>query len=342
VRTPRLEDIPAHATASTSTRGLVPDASFIRQHIPIAEVARKLRLEVRDRRLRCWKDATHMASIDVRHNHAKCFGCSGQPVASNIDLVVETVACDVGAALRCIAERWRVRQVRAWITTNRWGLARRLYRDYVKAAAPASLEISTERLVGSPGWAALSSSARLLAVSLLARIPCDTLSVTTTYRETRAWSGIGSRNSLARALTELRAIGLMETGVSATDEETARGWLLGRTVVRLTWASWSFQRFLEAGLTIENTALRATGHGIGRATRSSCKTPCRPLKTKRLAGPKRGFAIGSSISVSLLNQKDGAQFRVRGSQSTTDLPQARFGAGVQRDMLGEPPVGRAV
>jgi hypothetical protein len=32
-----------------------------------------------------------------------------------------------------------------------------------------------------------------------------------------------------------------------------------------------------------------------RLARSSCKTPQRPVKTKHLAGPKGGFAIGCSL-----------------------------------------------
>lgn len=85
---------------------------FIRKCIPIQDVARELRLQVTGRAARCWRVELHRngdAHPSVwfdRHNRGRCHVCDGR--ASNIDLVMMFLGCDLKESLNWMMARFAV------------------------------------------------------------------------------------------------------------------------------------------------------------------------------------------------------------------------------------------
>ena len=207
------------AASRASDRNLsesrVPDADYVRGELPISDVAGKLGLQVKvkGRRVRCPNDLSHWARIWVRKNAVKCFHCR-RPPWSTIDLVMQMLGNDVGAALRWIRERFDVPLRRVRVTTNRWGVTRHRFVDYPSLKRPTRLEPGVGALRRSLGWPKLSHGARQLALFLVEAIPRDTLLLTTTYRKLQRNVGIGNRGTLKRALGQLAGIGLVKTAIA--------------------------------------------------------------------------------------------------------------------------------
>ena len=228
------------------TEFLVPDAGYMRRELPMREVAEKLRLDVRDRRVRCPKDRSHWASIWLKKNKVKCFKCGARACWSTIDLVMLVLQADVNHAIQWIAARFDVPKRRRRITRNLWGSTRHLYVDYSDGKRPRRLEISLDALRRSPVWANLTPTARRLAAFLIQATPRESLVLTVTYRELQRNVQTGNRGTLKRAFVQLREIGLIETQREASGNDGFR-FYASKTVVRLTWGSGRFQSSLTAG-----------------------------------------------------------------------------------------------
>lgn len=110
---------------SASTGKTLPDMNWIRENVPISEVAEALELQIYGRKMiRCWHpekhahgDRTPSVGIDVRRNKVKCFGC-GDRQLSNIDLVCELRGLSPRQAATWIAERWHCEGKRAQRVTK--------------------------------------------------------------------------------------------------------------------------------------------------------------------------------------------------------------------------------
>lgn len=91
----------------------IPDAKFIRDRIPIQEVARMLGLWVNGRQGRCWRIEAHRNGDSNpsiwfdRKNRGRCQVCDSQ-AWSNIDLVKMIQQISAASAIRWIAQRFKV------------------------------------------------------------------------------------------------------------------------------------------------------------------------------------------------------------------------------------------
>jgi len=225
---------------------LVPDAEYIRRELPISEVAEKLGLEVRGRRVRCPEDRSHWASIWLKKNKVKCFKCGARACWSTIDLAMLMLEADVNHAIQWIAARFDVPKRRRRITRNLCGITRHLYVDYPARKRPRHLELSIDTLRRSPLWAHLTPTARRLAAFLIQATPRGSLVLSVTYRELQRNIQTGNRGTLKTAFAQLRETGLIETQREASGNDGFR-FYASKTLVRLTWGSERFQSLFTVG-----------------------------------------------------------------------------------------------
>ncbi len=144
----------------------IPDAQFIREKVPIGEVASALGLEVFDTgMIRCWHperhhrgDRTPSVGIDRHYNKVKCFGiaCDGG-LMGPIDLVIDVQECGLKEAIRWIAQRFEVPSIPKGkqLVKPKGHVARYGY------------ERAIELLLRSGLWAKMSRPAQLLAVTFV-------------------------------------------------------------------------------------------------------------------------------------------------------------------------------
>lgn len=188
----------------------IPDARFIRERIPIADLARELDLEVSGHgMIRCWHperhehgDRTPSVGVWKKFNRVKCFGngCGIGPLGP-IDLVIDVLELSCAQAILWIAERFEV----PTIATGKH------LKDESRSVARYGFEDPLELLVHSGLWAELSPPAQRVAVVMINladkqqgrevwRLPIS-------YRALRRYSRIGSDQSISRAVQELQVIG---------------------------------------------------------------------------------------------------------------------------------------
>jgi hypothetical protein len=131
----------------------IPDAEYIRDRVPIQDVARKLGLEVKGRHGHCWRIEAH-ANGDSnpsiwfnRNNRGCCQACDGR-AWSNIDLVKMVLRLDVADAIRWIAERFEVPLLpkgkhlvkrQRWAPRFRVGTGGDIMEDFVRSGLLAEL-----------------------------------------------------------------------------------------------------------------------------------------------------------------------------------------------------------
>jgi hypothetical protein len=95
----------------------IPDAKFIRDRIPIQDVARELGLEVNGRKAHCWRIEAHRNGDSnpsiwfSRKNRGVCHVCDARGW-SNIDLVMMIQGLNIADAIHWIAGRFKVPNVR--------------------------------------------------------------------------------------------------------------------------------------------------------------------------------------------------------------------------------------
>ena len=192
--------------------GGIPDAQFIREKVPVAEVASALDLEVFDNRMiRCWHperhhngDRTPSVGIYRRYNKVKCFGiaCDGC-VLGPIDLVMDVRECTLTEAIRWIAQRFEIPLIPK-------GKHLLKPRDRV---ARYGHERPIELLFRSGLWARMSRPAQGLAVAFVELADESYLKesweLTISYRALARYSGSGLKSdaSISKGLHELEFMG---------------------------------------------------------------------------------------------------------------------------------------
>jgi hypothetical protein len=209
----------------------MPDASFIRKEIHVAEVAARLGLKGDGRHFDCFREHSpgkqrRSLSVHTVSNTIRCFTCDTRSL-STIDLVMEVRGYDVGTAVR-------------WFVKNFKGIpmiqirAKRNRKTYVQAR---TRPMTLQTLVTSPGWAALSPSAKAVLTTISARCPTagsERGCLRCTYALLMQWSGLRSRATIAASLHQLRNTGAIQTSVVTTNFRTRRGFWLKELVVRVS------------------------------------------------------------------------------------------------------------
>lgn len=96
-----------------------PDVAWIKNHVSVFEVAKALGLRIRHRRAKCWRPENHTHGdtepslhFYERKNRVRCFVCDMRGGHSCIDLVMGNLGVTFGDAVRWIAERFTVPNVK--------------------------------------------------------------------------------------------------------------------------------------------------------------------------------------------------------------------------------------
>lgn len=186
------------------------DIEYIRNKIPVADVARELGLCVRSGKVaHCWRvdnhrngDADPSIRFQLKKNRWRCFVCDMKGAASNIDLVIGVLACDFRSAVNWITERWpvpsavkgkHVKVRRGWNPAYRVGVNGRI-----------------EWLVRSCFWAELTPAQRSILVVLDAFTDSETGLATISYRGLCRYAGVGSHATIRRALLRFQRVCLLQ------------------------------------------------------------------------------------------------------------------------------------
>jgi hypothetical protein len=191
--------------------GGIPDAQFIREKVPVAEVASALDLEVFDNRMiRCWHperhhhgDRTPSVGIYRQYSKVKCFGCEGK-LLGPIDLVVDVRECILREAIHWIAQRFAVPSIPKGkqLVKPKGHVARYGY------------ERPIELLLRSGLWAKMSRPAQLLAV-VFVELKVEgqrdeSWELEISYRALARYSGLKSDASVSKGLNDLAGIGWLQ------------------------------------------------------------------------------------------------------------------------------------
>lgn len=187
-------------------RQTLPDMTFIRREIPIADVARELGIRVTGRNAaHCWRVGAHQngdraPSISFsKRNRAKCFVCDVDS-KSPIDLVMIYQECSLKEAVEWLCARWTIPSI-----AKNTKLARRER----WATSPVGLSsFPLEEFIRSGVWAALDDPARAVLPVLFCFAERGIVSVS--YRGLARYSGLGSSATVAKAFQQLKRLGILE------------------------------------------------------------------------------------------------------------------------------------
>jgi hypothetical protein len=185
-------------------RHSLPDMTFIRREIPIAEVARALGIRVAgSNAAHCWRDGhqngDRTPSMSFRRNRAKCHVCDADS-KSTIDLVIAHQACGLKEAVDWLCARWTVPAV-----AKNTKLARR---ERWATSAVGYSSFPLEEFIRSGVWAALDDPARAVLPVMFCFAERGTVSVS--YRGLARYSGLRSLATVAKAFRQLKRIGILE------------------------------------------------------------------------------------------------------------------------------------
>jgi hypothetical protein len=188
----------------------LPDMTYIRREIPIADVARELGIRVSGRNTaHCWRVGAHQngdrsPSLSFRRNRAKCYVCDGDAM-STIDLVIRHEGFDPSTALR---------EATAWLCA-RWPVPTiakntKLARPQRWAASPVGLSsFPLEQFVRSGVWTGLDDAGR----AVLSVLFCfsEKGEVAVSYRGLARYSGMKSDATIAKVLRHFKNLGIIES-----------------------------------------------------------------------------------------------------------------------------------
>ncbi len=193
-----------------TTRSIYPDLRFIKEKIPITDVARELGLKVRDRyRAHCWRVENHKngdADPSIRFhrktNKWRCFVCD-ERAQSNLDLVLMLLGCDFPAAVAWMCERFAVPLARP----GKHITQRQHWNPTYRVGYSGS---HMEWLVRSGLWSELTASERSVLGVFDVFTDTETNDVTISYRGIMRFAGIRSHTTVRRALRRFQQLGVLE------------------------------------------------------------------------------------------------------------------------------------
>ncbi len=179
-----------------------PDFEFIREKIPIVDLARELGFNVQSYRARCWRtenhrngDANPSLSFQKKTNRGMCFVCD-QHTWSTIDLVMLYRGCERREAVSWITARFSVPLLpkgahiedrEAWFPRFR----------------ASDTEAVLEMLVRSCLWRTLSHAERSILPVLATFATVNEGVAEISYRGLMRFSGVGSHATIAKARSNI-------------------------------------------------------------------------------------------------------------------------------------------
>ncbi len=180
-----------------------PDAAWIKKHVSIFEVAKSLGLRIHHRRARCWRignhrhgDADPSLHFLERKNRVRCFVCDMRGGHSNIDLAMGVLGIPFGDAVRWIAERFTVPNVKPGRPVG----------SHAAQAAPYRVGVhgsEFEVLVRSGMFGQLPAPERSVLVMLAHLRDPDSGLTRLSYAGIMRYAGVSSPATLARAIKQL-------------------------------------------------------------------------------------------------------------------------------------------
>lgn len=188
-----------------------PDPSWIKKNVPVLQVGQALGMDIRNRRAQCWRSENHRHGdadpslhFYEKGNRVRCFVCDMKGGHSCIDLVMAVLNVEFSAAVRWIADRFTVPNVKAG----------RPIGSHAAPVAPYRVGIQDpdfENVMLSGMWGQLSAPARsLLAVLHYAPRDPDSGLTQISYIAMMRYAGVGSRVTVSRALKLLARLGAIE------------------------------------------------------------------------------------------------------------------------------------
>jgi hypothetical protein len=189
-----------------SERQTLPDMTFIRREIPIADVARELGIRVAgSNAAHCWRVGAHQNGDRTpsmgfnKRNRARCYVCDAGAM-SVIDLVIAYKECSLKEATAWFCARWPVPTI-----AKNTKLARR---ERWATSPVGYSSFPLEEFIRSGVWAALDDPARAILPVMFCFAERGTVSVS--YRGLARYSGLASSATVAKAFQQLKRIGILE------------------------------------------------------------------------------------------------------------------------------------
>jgi hypothetical protein len=187
-----------------------PDIAWIRKNVAILEVGKALGLRIRHRRAKCWRpenhahgDANPSLHFFERGNRVRCFVCDMRGGHSNVDLVMGVLGVTVGEAVRWIAERFTVPNVKPGRPLGKREVQAVPYRVGVQGS-------EFELLVRSGMFGKLPAPERTILVALAHFRDPDSGLSQLSYTAIQRYAGVASRATVARALRRLARLHAIE------------------------------------------------------------------------------------------------------------------------------------
>jgi hypothetical protein len=233
----------------------LPDMEFIRNEVPIFEVAVDLGIRLASATTaQCWRTDQHKngdrtPSMHFHNNRCRCFVCDGKSMTT-IDLVQTHEGCSLFDAIAWICLRFDVPTIaknQKLARPKRWQIGR------VGAA-----HFPLEELILSGLWADFDDATRAILPVLCRFADSSTKQVQISYRGIARYSGKRSDSTIASSLRKLEQIGLLKV---SREKSTGTFRECGR--YRFDWDNPHFQSLLRKSL--EQTKTEADGERALRA-----------------------------------------------------------------------------
>ena len=187
-----------------------PDIAWVKKNVPVLEVGKALGLRIRHRCATCWRpenhthgDAEPSLHFYEKGNRVRCFVCDMRGGHSNVDLVMGVLSVAVGEAVRWIAERFTVPNLKAGRPVGKRETQTVPYRVGVHGS-------EFEVLVRSGMFGRLSAPERSILVALAHFRDPDSGLAQLSYAAIQRYAGIASRATVARALKQLARLHAIE------------------------------------------------------------------------------------------------------------------------------------
>lgn len=182
----------------------------MKKHVPILGVARALGMRIRHRKAKCWRvdnhrhgDADPSLSFFEKRNRCRCFVCDMRGGHSNVDLVMGVLGVNVGDAVRWIAERFAVPNVKPGRPVGQRELQSAPYRVGVHGS-------EFEVLVRSGMFGKLPAPERSVLIALAHLRDPDSGLTQLSYAGIMRYAGVSSTATVAKALKQLARLRAIE------------------------------------------------------------------------------------------------------------------------------------
>jgi hypothetical protein len=183
----------------------------MKKRVPILGVARALGLTIRRGKAKCWRVANHRhgdvdpsLSFFEKRNRCRCFVCDTHGGHSNVDLVMGVLNCDLGSAVRWIAERFTVPNIKVGRPSGN------------TLASPAPYRVGVhdsewEVIVRSGMWGALTAAERSVLLTLHQWQDVETGLTRLSYRAIMRYSGVAKTGNVSGAIKKLKKIHALQS-----------------------------------------------------------------------------------------------------------------------------------